>query len=251
MDAIIMMRDGAAARRLRRHPAVTGYRVGVADADELFEAIDRGDADRVRELVAAEPELAAARDAAGVSAIMRARYRNDRPVLDALLATDLEPDVFESASLGRLDRLTVILDDDPAFASAWSADGFGALHVAAYFAKPLTAKLLIERGAPVDAYARGEQHVQPLHSAAAGGHHEICRLLLDAGADVRARQTAGWTVLHQAAQHGDPQLVELFLSAGADPGAENDAGETAAETAEAAGHPDVAARLRQVMAGAQ
>lgn len=220
-------------------------------AESLFEAIERGDAERVRELVAAQPELVAARDADGVSAIMQARYRNDRAILDVLLATDHEPDVFESAVLGRLDRLTVILDDDPAAVSAWSADGFGALHLAAFFGKPATARLLLERGAAVDAWARGGQRVQPLHSAAAGGHHEVCRLLLDAGADVRAPQTAGWTVLHQAAQHGDPLLVELFLSAGADPAAANDAGETAADTAETAGHPDVAARLRQVLADPQ
>ena len=88
--------------------------------------------------------------------------------------------------------------------------------------------------------------VQPLHSAAAGLHHEVCRVLIAAGADVNATQAHAFTPLHAAAQHGDDELVELLLSAGADPTARTDAGDTPADTADAAGHVDVARRLRQV-----
>jgi ankyrin repeat protein len=88
--------------------------------------------------------------------------------------------------------------------------------------------------------------VQPLHSAAAGRHTEVCRLLVAAGADVDARQQEDYTPLHEAAQHGDPELVELFLSAGADPTARLTNGQTPADTAEASGHHDLAVRLREV-----
>jgi len=98
----------------------------------------------------------------------------------------------------------------------------------------------------VDAVADNEMRVLPLHSAAAGRHLEVCRLLLAAGADVNARQAGGFTPLHAAAQNGDPELIELFLSARADPAVTTDAGETPAATAEAAGHVDVARRLRDV-----
>ena len=64
--------------------------------------------------------------------------------------------------------------------------------------------------------------MQPLHSAAAGRHLEVCRLLIAAGADVNATQRDEFTPLHAAAQHGDVELVELFLSAGADPTAQTD-----------------------------
>ena len=215
---------------------------------ELIAAVNDGDAGRVAELVAADPELATSRDLNGVSALMLARYRLDRAITDALLQADPELDVFEATALGYVDRLRARLDEDPACATARSADGFSALHFAAFFGKAEVARTLLEAGAQVDAVADNEMRVQPLHSAAASRHLEVCRLLLAAGANVDARQAGGFTPLHAAAQNGDPELVELFLSARADPRAVTEAGDTPAATAEAAGHVDVARRLRQVAA---
>lgn len=220
----------------------------MSTADDLIEAVKAGEADRVAAIVGAEPELASARDADGVSVLMLSRYRTSRPVTDALLAADPELDVFEAAALGYLDRLRARLDDDASAVGARSADGYTALHFAAFFAKPEAARILIEAGAPVDTVAENEMRVQPLHSAAAGHQIEISRLLLAAGAEVDARQAGGFTPLHEAAQNGDPELVELFLSAGADPNATTDDGRTAADLANAASHPDVGRRLREVVA---
>ena len=75
------------------------------------------------------------RDRDGVSAIMLSRYRFDRGTTDALLAVDPELDVFEATALGYIDRLRERLDEDPARALAFSADGFTALHFAAFFGK--------------------------------------------------------------------------------------------------------------------
>lgn len=220
----------------------------MSTAQELIAAVHAGDADRVTEIVREEPELATARDVDGVSAIMWSRYRSNRPVTDALLAVDPELDVYEAATLGYLDRLRERLDEDETRLAALSADGYTALHFAAFFAKPEAARILIDSGAPVDVVAANEMRVQPLHSAAAGHLTEICRLLLAAGAEVDARQAGGFTPLHEAAQNGDPEMVELFLSAGADATATTDDGLTAADLAEAASHPDVARRLRDVAA---
>jgi ankyrin repeat protein len=215
---------------------------------ELIAAVKDGDAALVAQLIASQPELAGSRDLNGVSALMLARYRLDRAVTDALLEADPDLDVFEASALGYVDRLRARLDEDPAAAAARSADGYTALHFAAFFGKPEVARILLEAGAAVDAVAHNEMHVQPLHSAAASRHLEVCRLLLAAGADVNARQAGGFTPLHAAAQNGDPELVELFLSARADPAASTDTGQTPAATAEAAGHVDVARRLREVAA---
>ncbi len=218
----------------------------MATGAEMMTAVAAGDADRVRSLLAADPSLASARGDDGVSALLLARYRFDRPVMDALLAADPDLDVFEAAALGRIDRLRARLLDDPDAATAFSPDGFTALHLAAFFGKPEVARLLIDAGARVDSYTTNEFANQPLHAAAAGRNVEVCRVLLAAGADVDATQHGGYTPLHEAAQHGDVEMVELFLSAGADPSGRVADGGRPADLAEAAGHHDLAARLRSV-----
>ena len=220
-------------------------------AQELIAAVKAGEVERVRQLVDDEPALASSRDDDGVSALMLARYRSDRAVSDALLAVDPDLDVFEAAAFGYLDRLRERLDHDPSCVSARAADGFSALHFAAFFAKPEAARILLEAGAPVDLVAGNDTRVQPLHSAAAAHQIEICRMLLAAGADVNAKQAGGFVPLHAAAQNGDPEMVELFLSAGADPDAMTDDGRTATDLAAAANHPDVARRLAEVVAAAR
>lgn len=217
-------------------------------AAELIAAVVAGEADRVAAIVGEDPALASSRDARGVSVLLLSRYRSNRAVTDALIAADPDLDVYEAAALGYLDRLRERLGDDPSAARSLSADGYTALHFAAFFAKREAARILLEAGAPVDMVAENETRVQPLHSAAAGRQIEICRLLLAAGADVDARQAGGFRPLHEAARNGDPEMVELFLSAGTDPTAVTDDGRTAADIAEESAHPDVARRLRDVAA---
>lgn len=219
----------------------------MSTGDELIEAVRIGDAERVGLLLTEDPGLASIRDADGVSVLMLSRYRSNRTVSDALLAADPELDIHEAAAFGYLDRLRERLEEDPSRVVSLSADGYTALHFAAFFAKPEAARTLLEAGAPVDVVAENEMRVQPLHSAAAGRQVEICRLLLAAGADVNARQAGGFSPLHEAAQNGDPEMVELFLSAGADPDATTDEGRTSADIADASGHQDVARRLRAVV----
>ncbi|HET8785517.1 MAG TPA: ankyrin repeat domain-containing protein [Candidatus Limnocylindrales bacterium] len=220
----------------------------MASAQDMMAAVGAGDVARVAALLAEDPSLVNARGEDGVSAVLLARYRFDRPTMDALLTADPDLDIFEGAALGRIDRVRAALDDDPDAARAFSPDGFTALHLAAFFGKPEIARALLDAGASVEAYTRNDFANQPLHAAAAGRHLEVCRVLLAAGADVNATQHGGYTPLHEAAQHGDVEMVELFLSAGADPGIAVADGGAPADLAEAAGHVDVARRLREVAA---
>ena len=219
----------------------------MATPAEMMAAVAAGETERVKTLIAEDPSLAMARGDDGVSAVLLARYRFDRPTMDALLAADPDLDLFEASALGRIDRVRVAIDDDEASVRRLSPDGFTALHLAAFFGKPEVARMLLDAGASVDTYTTNDFANQPLHAAAAGRHLEVCRVLVAAGADVNATQHGGYTPLHEAAQHGDIEMVELFLSAGADPSLRVAEG-TPADLAEAAGHPDVARRLREVAA---
>jgi ankyrin repeat protein len=167
-----------------------------------------------------------------------------------VLSGDPVLDVFDAASLGDVDRLRELLDADPSSSTAYSADGFTALHFPAFFGGVECARVLVERGADVDAHGRGWMTGTPLNSAAAGRHADVARLLLDRGADPNARQGSGWTPVHSAAQNGDPDMVVLLLAHGADPAATNDDGATVLSMAEQSGNEDVIARVRDALSGA-
>lgn len=57
----------------------------------------------------------------------------------------------------------------------------------------------------------------PLIAAAARGHLDTVRLLLERGADVNAADLTGWTPLHAAAYSGNPEIIKLLLERGAVP----------------------------------
>src|SRR5689334_9692146 len=103
-----------------------------------------------------------------VSPILQALYEDRRDDAEALAAEATSLDAFEAAALGRTERLRECLDADPALATAWSSDGFQALHLAAFFGHADAAALLLERGAEPGSLSRHEfVQVTPLHSAVA------------------------------------------------------------------------------------
>jgi ankyrin repeat protein len=119
-----------------------------------------------------------------VSEALQALYEGDRERADRLSAPDDELPVYEAAAFGRIERLRQLLDEDPANANAWSPDGFTALHLAIFGGNEEAVRLLVERGADVDALATAEiARVRPLGTAAFVGRPDLEQILLDAGAD--------------------------------------------------------------------
>jgi len=152
-----------------------------------------------------------------VSPLMQALYERRQADVDAILATNPELDVFEAAALGRADRVGELVTGDPSLATAWSPDGFTALHLAAFLGTTETARVLLDAGADAGAAARNDMLVQPLHSAAAGHNTELCRLLLERGAPVNGQQQQGHTALDEAEMTNQGDLRDLLMEYGADP----------------------------------
>ena len=198
----------------------------------VFELIDAGDKDVLVDELDLEPELAAARNADGLSAVLYALYNGKRDLVEPLLDANPPLDVFDSAAVGRTRGLEELLDTEPELARTWSSDGFTPLHFAAFFGQEDAARILLEHGAEVNLVARHESiRVTPLHSAAAGSHPGVVKLLLEHGADPNAAQDGGFTPLHSAARNDDRESVEALLEAGADPSLANDDGNRPADLA--------------------
>jgi uncharacterized protein len=218
--------------------------------EELFDAIEAGDDARVKTLLEADPALASSRDTSGVSALMRALYRFDKPLIDTVKRRVDELDVFEAAAFGDVDRLTELLSNEPSLVTSYSGDGFTAMHFAAFFGRYEAAALLIQRGAEVDAFGRGWMTGTAMHSAVSRLQSDVVRILLEAGANPNVRQSAGWTPLHAAAMNGDLASVELLLASGAEPTATNDEGRSVIDLAEESGDEATADRIRSALQAA-
>jgi uncharacterized protein len=139
--------------------------------------------------------------------------------------------------------LANLLDRDASLLTAWSADGFALLHLAAHFGHVEAVQLLLTRGAPIDAKSQNWLGVTPLQSATAGRQLPVVKLLLKCSANVNDRQNGNWTALHSAAQHGDAAVVTELLRYGADRTALNAEGKTPGDIARETGHHELAGVL--------
>ena len=212
-------------------------------AEDVLAAIEVGDADALSELISSDPSLASGVDEAGVSLLLQAKYRGENDLVEILRAAKPSLDLFEAAALGDGARVSKLLDAEPYRVSGLSPDGFTPLHLSVFFGHAGVAQLLVDRDADVNAEADNSSQVQPLHSAAAGRSAECVRILLDAGADVDARQAGGYTALMEAALQGNAEMVRALLDAGADPTLSDEEGRNSIEFARAEGHSDVAELL--------
>jgi len=212
---------------------------------EIVASVDSGEIEKIKALLQANPSLASAKDERGVSALMHAYYRGRRDIAEVILNSRTELDIFEAAASGRADTVSEILERDQTQAQAWSADGFTALHFAAFFNQPMVARELVRRGAEVATVSMNPMEVTPLHSAAAAHATEIVRMLVESEAPVNAKQHGGWTALHAAADNGDLEMIKILLQNGADRLAQNDDGKTPAQIAQLKGR-DQALQLLSV-----
>jgi uncharacterized protein len=194
-----------------------GQQKGETMKEQFLSAVTQGDAAKVKEMLMTEPALARTTDQYGVSAITKAAYYRKQDVVQQLLATGLELNIFEAAATGQTPRVNEVIKKDPSAANSFSPDGFTALGLAVFFGHKGSVEALLAGGAQVDLASRESMKVTPLQSAAAAKETEIARLLIASGANVNARQVEmGFTPLHEAAANGNVELAQLLIEKGAD-----------------------------------
>jgi hypothetical protein len=230
-----------AIRIVQRAEEVTA---AVGKAQDFIAAVKQGEREQVVELLSVRPGLANATDEHGIPAVRLAVYYGQADIAGLLADGGAELEIWDGAALGRLDLIEAQFKGWGDFIlNEYSRDGYTPLGLAAFFGHEDATRWLIDHGAKVDAVSRNAMQVQPLHSACAGNHTAIVRLLLAAGADPNAVQQDGFRPLHAAAQNGNLELASLLLEHGADPTLTDSHGRTPRRLAEESGHSAIAMRL--------
>jgi len=119
------------------------------------------------------------------------------------------------------------------------------LMVAAYDGYTEIAKLLIEKGAEVNAKGGVEMDMTPLIFAASQDRLNMVRLLIEHGANVNVKTRYGWTPLFFAVSRSKVDIAKLLIERGADANVKLPTGETALAEAEIEGNSDMVKLLRQ------
>jgi len=158
--------------------------------------------------------------------LLAAIVADDRPTVRRLLKA--EPDLVNHPNTkARLYNSSIL---------HWLYVGDTPLHLAAAGHRDEIVGLLLAVGADPNA-AKNHRHSTPLHYAADGyvsgptwdadRQVKTIRRLLDAGAEVGAKDKNGATPLHRAVRTRCAAAVHVLLGAGADPRARNNPGSTA------------------------
>src|SRR6267378_1316353 len=147
----------------------------MSSAARFFQVIQARDTAAVKRMLAAEPELATARNEKGQSALLLTIYGGNKELRDTLLESGAPLEVHEAAALGDLERVKHLVEKEPVLANGYS----------------------------------------PLLTAAANGHLGIASILLASGADLHAQSNDGKTARRIAEERGHPAVAEFLRDSGA------------------------------------
>jgi ankyrin repeat protein len=215
-----------------------GAGVNIPDEDgatPLFFAMLKGDLATVRTLLdrGAKIDVRLAKSAgkyAGQTPLAVALEQNHRYIARLLrdrgatrpkwreVDTPSHKELHSACWFGQIDDVRMILDDDPQAVHSHTPAGFtqdSPLHRAAGAGHVDVCRLLIERGADLNDTSFGDT-CPPICDAARHGHADVVRLLAESCADLN-HNTSHRRALHEALYWGYLDVVRVLLEAGADP----------------------------------
>ncbi len=203
-------------------PAATTNAAAAVVGTPLVEAVKASDADAVRALLAAEVDVNA-READGTTALHWAAHKGDGEAVRLLLAAGADVEAANryavrplmlACARGSASAVEALLDAgaDP---NAALPEGETPLMTAARTGDVRIIRMLLAGGADLEVRERWRGQTA-LMWAAAENHPAAVHTLIELGADVDDRSTAGWSALLFAVRAGRREAVRALLDAGAD-----------------------------------
>jgi ankyrin repeat protein len=215
----------------------------VNDTRELFALADADDANALLRALGETP-CHAVRQATGETLFLYSLYRGKTKCVEALQKRG-GLTLHEAAAAGDLARVEVCVASAPWTLQSLSADGWTALHLAAFLGRDAVVVRLLELGADARQWARAFETNLAIHAACAGrriGKAAFAKLVAATG-DPDITPKHGYTPLMEAAVNGADELVAVLLAAGADKTRKHPDGKTAADFAREKGHSELARTL--------
>lgn len=197
------------------------------------------------------------------SPMKQAIWNNDLSTVRRLLADGTDP--LKSDTQGQMpflvpwewailssnnDALLLLLENVPKILPGVGT-GDRRIAMAAGMNNIVATRELLKRGLPVDTLSFTGNGTTALMIAAAGGHTEVMKLLLEAGADPRVQDKRGDSPLMAAVRIGSLDAVNLLLKRGVDPNQRDIEGRTALMWAARTGRLDVVRALLAINADIQ
>jgi ankyrin repeat protein len=213
------------------------------DVKKLFALADADDANGLIEALGTR-EGFRVRNENGETLLLYSLYRGRGKCIEALKGRSALT-LQEAAATGDGRRIEEWVRAAPWTIQSLSADGWPALHLAAFLGHDDAVTKLLSLGADARQWARAVEQNLAIHAAAAGrrlGREAFAKLVAATG-DPDVLQKQGYTALMIAAASGFTEAVEALLAAGADKTKKLDDGRTASAIARERDHKELAERL--------
>ena len=169
----------------------------------------------------------------GTQPLHAATYRNNVPIMKALIVSGVSPDVETvgtrftpihiASECNHCEALQYLLSIG-AKATVFSAAGFAPIHTAVEKSSTNTMRMLLDAGVDVEQISQNGDRGRPIHFAAQYGDVETMENLLNRRVDVNLATSNGTTPLHLASQFGSAAVLSLLIDAAARANVVNEAG---------------------------
>ena len=125
--------------------------------------------------------------------------------------SDPRREIIKAAKSGNVERIKMLLKEDPDLVHARDRDGSTPLHCATWKGHAEVVALLLKAGADVNAENNNDHWgTTPLHAAAHANQAVIAELLVEHGANVNAQDSSGKTPMHHTTFHNAKAVARLL-----------------------------------------